>query len=414
MPPMARSSRLLPLLRLLTTVTLVWMSAGSVPVQAATRLLPTIQTAPLATVQATVARPSVNLRGGPGTTFAIVGSAQQGQQFSVIGRNAASDWLQISLANGQSAWIYAPLVTVQGALAALPVVNGQMSTTPAATSAATAAPTTQATTAGARLPGVSGRLLYSTANMDAKRWELWEYNFAAGESKKIADWRTEIDVSADGKQIAYFAWPSDAGEKTGIWIMDADFTGNRLVVPGGAYPSFSPGGDRLVVNGGDDLYMLKTDGTNIRALTNGEYPAWSPVNNQIVHRACVGGSCGLWIIDADSQYADTRSHITTGASDGQPAWSPDGKRIAYISKEDGNFEIYVVGADGSNKVRLTSNPASDGLPVWSPDGKWIAFRSDRDGNWAIYVARPDGSDVRKVIDAEVLAFWFFEKMDWRK
>jgi TolB protein len=186
------------------------------------------------------------------------------------------------------------------------------------------------------------------------------------------------------------------------------------VVPGGAYPSFSPGGDRLVVNGGEILYVLKTDGTGIRGLTKGEYPAWSPVSNQIVHRACVGGSCGLWLIDADSNDPDARTHITTGGSDGQPAWSPDGKRIAYISKEDGNFEIYVIGADGSNKVRLTSNPASDGLPVWSPDGRWIAFRSDRDGKWAIYIVRPDGSDLRKVIDADVLPVWFFEKMDWRR
>jgi hypothetical protein len=412
MSPMSRSSRLRPLLRLLTALALVWLSAGSVPVQAAFRLLPAAQTEPAAAIQVTVARPSVNLRGGPGTTFAIVGSATQGQQFTATGRNAASDWLQITLANGQRAWIYAPLVTVQGTIALLPVVNGQPVAAPAPTTA-TAAPPAAPPTAGVRLSGVSGRLLYSTANMDAKRWELWEYNFASGESKKVADWRTEIDVSADGKQIAYFAWPSDAGEKTGIWIMDADFTRNRLVVPGGAYPSFSPGGDRLVVNGGDDLYVLKTDGTAIRALTNGEYPAWSPVGNQIVHRACVGGSCGLWIIDADSQFADTRTHITTGASDGQPSWSPDGGRVAYISKEDGNFELYVIGADGGNKVRLTTNPASDGLPVWSPDGNWIAFRSDRDGTWAIYVARPDGSDVRKVIDAEVLPFWFFEKMDWR-
>jgi TolB protein len=250
--------------------------------------------------------------------------------------------------------------------------------------------------------------------MDAKRWELWEYNFASGESKKVADWRTELDVSADGKQIAYFAWPPTAGEKTGIWIMDADFSNARLVIRGGAYPSFSPGGDRLVANGGEDLYVLKTDGTSVRGLTNGEYPAWSPVSNEIVHRACVGGSCGLWIINADSNDPGARRHITSGGGDGQPAWSPDGKRIAYISKEDGNFEIYVIGVDGSNKVRLTTNPASDGLPVWSPDGKSIAFRSDRDGKWAIFVARPDGSNVRKVLDAEVLPLWFFEKMDWRR
>ncbi|HMN30003.1 MAG TPA: SH3 domain-containing protein, partial [Caldilineaceae bacterium] len=324
-------------------------------------------------VQVTVARPTVNLRSGPGTTFAVVGSAKQGQKFTANGRNTAGDWYNITLEDGNEAWISAPLVQVDGDATSLAIVQVQASSpaaAPSATAQAQASSPAAAPSASVRTGELSGRLLYSMANMDVKRWELWEYNFANGENKKVADWRTELDVSADGKQIAYFAWPPDASEKAGIWIMDADFSNARLVVRGGAYPSFSPGGDRLVANGGDILYVFKTDGKDIRGLTKGEYPAWSPVSNEIVHRACVGGSCGLWIINADSKDAGARRHITTGGSDGQPAWGPDGKRIAYISKEDGNFEIYVIGSDGSNKVRLTSDPASDGLPVWSPDGRW--------------------------------------------
>ncbi|NIM51841.1 MAG: hypothetical protein GTO22_21785, partial [Gemmatimonadales bacterium] len=46
--------------------------------------------------------------------------------------------------------------------------------------------------------------------------------------------------------------------------------------------------------------------------------------------------------------------------------------IAFMSDRDGNWEIYVMGADGSNPVRLTDNPASDYDPAWSPDGTRIA------------------------------------------
>ena len=114
------------------------------------------------------------------------------------------------------------------------------------------------------------------------------------------------------------------------------------------------------------MYILMTDGTGLREISDGEYPTWSPVDNWIAHRGCYGRDCGIWLTYADS---GERVRLTEGGSDGQPAWSPA--------------------------------------------GKWIAFRSDRDGIWAIYVMRPDGSDVRKMTDAEVLPLWFLEKMAWK-
>jgi TolB protein len=164
------------------------------------------------------------------------------------------------------------------------------------------------------------------------------------------------------------------------------------------------------MDGDGTMYIMNPDGSGIRALGAGEYPAWSPVDNWIAHRACYGPECGLWLT-----HADTGEHrrLSTGGGDGQPAWSPDGQRLAYISKEDGNFEIYIINRDGSGKSRLTNTPQSDGLPIWSPDGQWIAFRSDRDGQWGIWVMRPDGKEVRKVTGAPMLEYWFLEKMGWR-
>ena len=51
----------------------------------------------------------MNVRGGPGTYYPIVGSASPGQQFPITGKNPVSDWWQINY-QGLTAWIYAPLV----------------------------------------------------------------------------------------------------------------------------------------------------------------------------------------------------------------------------------------------------------------------------------------------------------------
>lgn len=59
-----------------------------------------------------------NLRAGPGTEFAVIGSAPAGQSLEIAGRNEAGDWYR--LADG--AWIAGFLVTGAPALETLPVI----------------------------------------------------------------------------------------------------------------------------------------------------------------------------------------------------------------------------------------------------------------------------------------------------
>ncbi len=365
-----------------------------------------------------VASRNMNVRGGPGTDFPVVASAAAGDSFDISGKNEDGSWYQVCcFAEEQPGWVSASLVTVEGDAAAIEVAADIPEPPPTPTPAptptpgpTTAAPSGGGTTGGGTAGGpLRGTLIYSVANMDAGRWELWEVNLASGASRKLFDWRTEVDFSPNYSQIAFFAWPP-SGIQPGVWIMNANYTGERQVIAAGAaYPSFSPDASRLALTG-DGVYIINSGGDGLRYLTDGEYADWSPTSNWIAHRACFGGACGLYETNADT---GEQRRLTTGGSDGQPAWSPNGQQIAYISQDDGNFEIYRINADGSNKVRLTNNPSSDGLPVWSPDGQWIAFRSDRGGSWAIYAMRADGSDVRKIVDAAVLPVWFFEKMGWR-
>ena len=379
-------------------------------------------TAPASGKPQAVPKSTMNVRAGPGVNFPVIGSATAGKPYEITGKNPEGSWYQICCIGDAKGWLSASLVTVQGDPATIAVADDIPTPEPTATTAptatpdpnATATPTTAPAAGGGATGGPSrGMLLYSVANMGDQRWELWEYNFASKASRKLFDWRTEVQFSPNYGQIAYFAWPGAVGgnrDQVGIWVMNADYSNERLVIPGGAaYPSFSPDGSRLAVTG-DGIYVVKTDLSDVKRISDGEYPAWSPNSNWIAHRECVSGACGIYMTDPDS---GAQQRLTSGGSDGQPAWSPNGQQLAYISQDDGNFEIYRINADGSNKVRLTNSATSDGLPVWSPDGKWIAFRSDRDGGWGIYVMRSDGSNVIKIASADVLPVWFFEKMAWR-
>jgi hypothetical protein len=81
------------------------------------------------------ANSNANLRGGPGTGYAVVGSTQAGDALDVTARNAGGDWLQ--LAGGE--WIAAFLVDNAPEAADLPVAaEAPAPPTPAPAAAATA------------------------------------------------------------------------------------------------------------------------------------------------------------------------------------------------------------------------------------------------------------------------------------
>lgn len=72
-------------------------------------------TAPLPVIIGLIdADQSVNVREGPGRTFAPVAAARPGQRVQITGRNGGGDWLQIRLEDGREGWIAASLVRIEG------------------------------------------------------------------------------------------------------------------------------------------------------------------------------------------------------------------------------------------------------------------------------------------------------------
>ncbi len=70
------------------------------------------QTAPASTQASAVVTIDINVRSGPGTSYSIIGGANQGTQFAITGKNPSGDWWQIDY-NGQAGWLFGQLVTTE-------------------------------------------------------------------------------------------------------------------------------------------------------------------------------------------------------------------------------------------------------------------------------------------------------------
>jgi hypothetical protein len=80
-----------------------------------------------------VSAEAANLRAGPGTNYAIVGQAQQGDALQVIGRSPGGDWLLVVAPDGRRGWLSISLLKVNLVLDGVAVAELPPTPTPAVT-----------------------------------------------------------------------------------------------------------------------------------------------------------------------------------------------------------------------------------------------------------------------------------------
>ena len=151
-----------------------------------------------------------------------------------------------------------------------------------------------------------------------------------------------------------------------------------------------------------EILVLNLADGSITTLTtypaNGWGPVWSPDGGKIAFVSVRDGSLELYVMEANGANSTRVTHNVgfTGAF----GWSPDGGRFAFASDRDGAPELYATDADGSNVTRLTNNVGFQGPAVgmnqtpfvWSPDGSRIAFDCLGDGGADICEINGDGTN----------------------
>ena len=238
------------------------------------------------------------------------------------------------------------------------------------------------------------RLVKSTLNTDAEELGII-YSQSA--------------FSPDARQLAYTALRQG---KEVLYLLDVKHRDviRRYDLPGVenvAGPTFSPDGKRIAFSGGvggiTDVYVINTDGSGLRRLTNDRnadvQPQWSPDGKTIAFASDRGPQTdfGLlrfspWqiaLIDVESG----RVEVPAG-QDGlnlNPMWAPDGRSIAYVSDRTGTQNVFLYDLDRHDHFQLTNVVGgvlsfTEQSPVisWAHQADRLAFTYYENGDMTVW------------------------------
>ncbi len=277
--------------------------------------------------------------------------------------------------------------------------------------------------AHAAFPGANGKIVFSSVRDDPNagscppQWsttcnsEIYTVNPDGSGLARLTT-NTQADRhpawSADGQKIAFDRWNPATGKRD-VYKMNADGSGQTMLIADAFNPAWSPDGTELVV--GRNLPPSETDAFTGRTIiidaVNGSEVSsdltlgcidfqWSPDGWYIAasceHTQFTQQGYGIFVGGAQlNGFEPNELFLYT-----YPSWSPDGTRIAYDADDPSDPGIHVFNPDGTNDVLLREDfDASH--PAWSPDKAKIAFKGAHSfGAGNIMVMNADGTAVANV------------------
>ncbi|MEZ5708691.1 MAG: amidohydrolase family protein [Blastomonas sp.] len=254
-----------------------------------------------------------------------------------------------------------------------------------------------------------------------------------------------LDVSPDGRTIAFDL----LGD---IYTIPIEGGPAKRIAEGLAFeqqPRFSPDGSMIAFTsdrgGGDNIWIMNSDGSNKRALTSEDFrllnnPTWSPDGQYIAarkhfttQRSAGTGEIWLYNIHGGKGVALVKRPNEQHQKElGEPIFAPDGKHIYYAKNatpggtfeyaQDSNRPLFVIDRydmESGEIERIAGGPGGAVRPTPSPDGRWLAMVRRERAKSKLYIKDLASGEERKIyddLDQDLQETWaiqgVYPNMDW--
>ena len=124
------------------------------------------------------------------------------------------------------------------------------------------------------------------------------------------------------------------------------------------------------------IYMISIRDKSLKRLSNSEAndfaPSTSKTEDKVAFLSDRNGKIDLFIMDTDGgNLKNLTSKLKTADADAsniwayKVSWSPDGEKLVFNAMINNSLELFIVNSDGSNLYQITDNKDSNITPFWS-------------------------------------------------
>ena len=233
----------------------------------------------------------------------------------------------------------------------------------------------------------------------------------------------QAHINRNGTKVVFYG--NDLGSPR-IWLTDLDKQTTRPLTPenmSARHPSFSWDGtmiafssdagiaqerERIELMHGDgrppknhflNIYIMDTEGRNLRQITKGPYadqrPAFSPDGKMIAFVSNRDGIERVWTVSLNGR--EEPVPLQNEGFGYRPCYSPDGGKIYFFTKNNNSDQLGFINIS-DKKISLLNDfgKGNEHGPFVGYDGKNLLLHSNRSGKWEIWELSLTGQELRKI------------------